>query len=373
MRKLPCKHEFHAKCVDRWLLDVHRTCPCCRADVCLDDSDSEGEHAGETGATVRPSPYDELRPASAVVRGGTIVQNSALSHEQAQLQRQHMESRNTLSHSITQLQMLRRRQASLTSERERLQEIHNGLCETRTQLRSELDALRLTHDPHSRPPLTRDSRNPLRASAPSVLSGVSSSARAQGGRVGAADPPSGARDILDGRREREPPFRWRMVNHSRRSISSSSSEGADDTEDEDDVDVSSAYARHVRASGRASRNTQAMVGAAGSTAGSSRSRPWRAVDGGRNGGQMRAGRGGPGTYGSALANLRGNERARNWLARRANREEGAHDVERGADSFTLQRRASGGTGGGVRRLNVEGAVPLGRFAGGSWRYTQLRA
>ena len=36
LRTLPCKHEFHAKCVDRWLLDVNRTCPCCRADVCLD-------------------------------------------------------------------------------------------------------------------------------------------------------------------------------------------------------------------------------------------------------------------------------------------------------------------------------------------------
>lgn len=31
---LPCEHEFHASCVDKWLLDVKRTCPCCRRDIC---------------------------------------------------------------------------------------------------------------------------------------------------------------------------------------------------------------------------------------------------------------------------------------------------------------------------------------------------
>jgi len=34
VRMLPCRHEFHAGCIDRWLLDENRTCPCCRADVC---------------------------------------------------------------------------------------------------------------------------------------------------------------------------------------------------------------------------------------------------------------------------------------------------------------------------------------------------
>jgi len=34
VRMLPCRHEFHAGCIDRWLLEQNRTCPCCRVDVC---------------------------------------------------------------------------------------------------------------------------------------------------------------------------------------------------------------------------------------------------------------------------------------------------------------------------------------------------
>ncbi|XP_061359891.1 uncharacterized protein LOC133303931 isoform X2 [Gastrolobium bilobum] len=38
MRVLPCHHEFHRTCVDKWLKEIHRVCPLCRGDICISDS-----------------------------------------------------------------------------------------------------------------------------------------------------------------------------------------------------------------------------------------------------------------------------------------------------------------------------------------------
>ncbi|QCD90940.1 E3 ubiquitin-protein ligase MBR1 isoform X1 [Vigna unguiculata] len=38
MRVLPCHHEFHTTCIDKWLKEIHRVCPLCRGDICVSDS-----------------------------------------------------------------------------------------------------------------------------------------------------------------------------------------------------------------------------------------------------------------------------------------------------------------------------------------------
>uniref|UniRef100_A0A7S0F3Y2 RING-type domain-containing protein n=2 Tax=Hanusia phi TaxID=3032 RepID=A0A7S0F3Y2_9CRYP len=131
LRRLPCNHQFHSKCIDRWLLEVHRTCPCCRKAVYEEDVSETTRQATDT----LQSP--ESQSSERILR-----LSRALNDDEFDRQQQYARSRNQLSSSIAQLQALRQRQRELDVQRNRLETIQQGLQATRSRLRSELDELR---------------------------------------------------------------------------------------------------------------------------------------------------------------------------------------------------------------------------------------
>ncbi|CAI9102093.1 OLC1v1000301C3 [Oldenlandia corymbosa var. corymbosa] len=36
LRVLPCRHEYHVACIDKWLKEINRVCPVCRCNICED-------------------------------------------------------------------------------------------------------------------------------------------------------------------------------------------------------------------------------------------------------------------------------------------------------------------------------------------------
>ncbi|KAL3571786.1 hypothetical protein D5086_025690, partial [Populus alba] len=48
IRVLPCSHEFHMACVDKWLKDIHGVCPLCRDDVCKGTVESPASNPEST-------------------------------------------------------------------------------------------------------------------------------------------------------------------------------------------------------------------------------------------------------------------------------------------------------------------------------------
>ncbi|KAL2491361.1 RING-type domain-containing protein [Abeliophyllum distichum] len=48
LRVLPCNHEYHVACIDKWLKEINRVCPLCRRNVCEDGRRMFGLKHGST-------------------------------------------------------------------------------------------------------------------------------------------------------------------------------------------------------------------------------------------------------------------------------------------------------------------------------------
>mmetsp|Transcript_21575 Transcript_21575/g.41206 ORF Transcript_21575/g.41206 Transcript_21575/m.41206 type:complete len:383 (-) Transcript_21575:317-1465(-) len=65
VRTLPCMHEFHAQCVDKWLKEVHNACPLCRASVCTSRQTAPRGFEAQRERSLRPTLALEHPRASA--------------------------------------------------------------------------------------------------------------------------------------------------------------------------------------------------------------------------------------------------------------------------------------------------------------------
>ncbi|CAN6624134.1 hypothetical protein TRVA0_009S02872 [Trichomonascus vanleenenianus] len=139
LRVLPCKHKFHAECVDPWLLNSSSLCPLCRVDLSLSREEQVSEAPpntvrGENGEQIVIPPGYEIETSmfnrfldiwnAQLLPRESRQQVLARFHHEAELRRQLTSSRQSDEEQnrsrwvrfVNSRRMLHRRQQSLTTD-----------------------------------------------------------------------------------------------------------------------------------------------------------------------------------------------------------------------------------------------------------------